>query len=362
MTGEIMQSEKSGVFFDPMLPKIKQPGEKLEPGFRCHDFFVRTITDRVLELSSFAGKRLWIAFYRYAGCPICASHLAEVFSNRELLKEADVSFLAVFDCKRDSIPSWLSKLGSPEMMVIADDNKGLYETFGVEKSWGGLFSLGTAQSRLKAAAEGRREEHVDGAFNRMPAHFLVDTNSMVAHAQYAKHLGDHLSWKTFREFVEHSKSISKVGKELSRTDVTDASYDPDFAKAEQGKFVVLYEWKIFVGKEAEFYKVWNHLQRTVKARHKNYVGARLHISSDQSFTAYSVWKSRSAWEQFWVTKEQAIDEIAILRTCIEKSFEPRFFRSVYETFDDVGGAPDTTTGDADSNDALTLVTLKGQYK
>lgn len=209
-----MKQVEEGVFEDESIIPRKQNGERLEKGVRNHEFLVTSIFGNQVSNTTYARQKLWMAFYRYAGCPMCASHFDEVNSYIQRLKDNDVVFFAVFDSAPAKIPDRMKSKAGPNCVIIGNDNLGLFELFGVEKSWAGLFSMGTLQSRIEAGKKGYSENNLDGAINRMPAHILVWPGGEVAHAHYGKNAGDQIPWNVAWDFVSKPPPASSDGLSL----------------------------------------------------------------------------------------------------------------------------------------------------
>ena len=203
-----MQRLEDGSFYDPSLNPTKPPGEKLEAGDRSHDFILQTIQGVTYTPGDFADRKVWIAFYRYAGCPMCAAHFDEAMSFSKKLKDGGVTFVAVFDAGPDKIPDRMKAQASEHCLIVGNNSLGLFETFGVEKSWSGLLSLGSIQSRIEAGRKGYSEENMTGAINRMPAHVFILPGGEVQTAHYGRHAGDHVPWVKLWDFVKQQVDVS----------------------------------------------------------------------------------------------------------------------------------------------------------
>ncbi|MEK7356760.1 MAG: redoxin family protein [Bdellovibrionota bacterium] len=210
-----MRQVEEGVFEDDSIIPRKQQGDRLEPGVRIHDFMVGSVTGSQIVSSTYAQKKIWMAFYRYAGCPMCAAHFDEVMTYEKKLKDAGVVFFAIFDSAPAKVPERMKQKASPSCVIVGNDNMGMFELFGVEKSWSGLLSMGSVKARIEAGRKGYSENNLDGAINRMPAHILVWPGGEVAVAHYGKHAGDQIPWKTAWDFVAAKAPENKDGLTLA---------------------------------------------------------------------------------------------------------------------------------------------------
>lgn len=338
---------------------------RLQAGDPCHNFFMRTIDDHIVETGDFRGKKIWLAFYRYAGCPVCATHFAQVIEAKPYLEEVGITFIAVYDCHVINVPPWIRKNAGDRLRVVADNTQALHAKFGSNKSWAGLFNTQSFIARVKAGFEGYFEQNIDGSLNLMPAHFLIDENGTVAYAHYAAHPGDHINWKVVRDFAT-AKPVTRLNKDVNPFSVAqipevslpEAAAAPDKTvvisaapskrPAVRSDFSVMYKWKVKLGHEAIFLKIWTELEDATKQQYNEYRGARLHLDSEQYISAYTVWDDKSSWERYWITKEQTLHEFVPLSLCVETTFEPQFFRSIFDSMNE--------TGAIESGDDKTVVT------
>jgi thioredoxin-dependent peroxiredoxin len=196
-----MRQNEDGVFEDDSIIPRRQSGERLSPGDRSHEFLITSIFGNQISNTTYARNKVWMAFYRYAGCPMCASHFDEVTSYMQKLKDNNVVFFAVFDSSPAKVPDRMKAKAGPNCVIVGNDNLGMFEQFGVEKSWGGLLSMGSVKSRIEAGKKGYSENNLDGAINRMPAHILIWPGGEVAVAHYGKHAGDQVPWNVAWDFV-----------------------------------------------------------------------------------------------------------------------------------------------------------------
>lgn len=196
-----MQRLEDGTFYDDSILPKKQPGEQLEAGFRCHEFIVNTVKGSSLTLGDFRDKRLWLAFYRYVGCPVCTSHFDEVIARLKQLEQYNISYIAIFDSNSSLIPERIMGASSDRFHVVGNESHGLYDTFGIDNSLIGSLSPASAKAFLKARAAGYEQGKVTGSLTRMPAHFLIESDKSVYAAHYAKNIGDHISWEIAGEFA-----------------------------------------------------------------------------------------------------------------------------------------------------------------
>jgi peroxiredoxin len=135
-----------------------------------------------------------LQFRRFAGCPMCTTHLRAVARRHDEIAAAGIREVVVFASTPGQVRATVH--GAP-FAIIADPSRRLYAEFGVEKSprsvlhpwaWGPLWS--GALRELGSIARGRRP--VTGRRSNdnilgLPADFLIASDGHVIAAKYGAH-------------------------------------------------------------------------------------------------------------------------------------------------------------------------------
>jgi peroxiredoxin len=158
-----------------------------------------TITDSKgdsINLENYKGKKVFLAFFRYASCPVCNFRMHEIIENYEALKAKGYVFIAVFESNNETLQEYLKDNEVP-FPIIGDPELVLYKKYGVKKSFwqmvGSVFNKET-RSHLKQGkvyVKGKKIKR-DGNMSRIPADFIIDENGKISIAYYGKNIGDHL--------------------------------------------------------------------------------------------------------------------------------------------------------------------------
>jgi hypothetical protein len=312
----------------------------LRAGDSYGDFFIQTIDGRVLDIDTFKNQKLWVALYRYGGCPMCATHFTEVIAARETLEKNNVAFIAVFDCAANQIPTWVQKSASRSLFVVGEGSDQLQSLFGSERSWSKLFSLQSAWARIKVATQGYFEHNLAGAFERMPSHFLIDKTGHVEVAHYGEHAGDHVSWTKVQEFFRRDGVNSKSSPDALKAPAPKTVQESEPTQSTEGLtespptrheatsrpkgFVVLYRYRLFTGMESEFANEWQRLETATSELHTGYMGSTLHFSTMNEWIVYAVWRSRAEWEVYEVTQTQTAARRLYSSNIVEREGDPIF--------------------------------------
>lgn len=172
------------------------------PAFNLIDIFGRNI-----DLKTYRGRKVFIGFFRHAGCPFCNLRVHNLMKIRENLTERDMEMIFFFESKKElMLQSTFHKEVSP-VPLIADPEKKWYNIYGIENSL-----LKTSMSHLtsfiQTAITAKRKNlplHVmasDESFSTIPAEFLLDENLIIRKIHYAKNLNDRLSIDTILDFCK----------------------------------------------------------------------------------------------------------------------------------------------------------------
>ncbi len=144
-------------------------------------------------------QKVLLAFFRFAGCPVCNVRVHELSNAYESLKKEGVEIVAVFESSPQVLKAYQQDFEFP-FRIISDVDGQLYKSYGVKKKLGNVIrTLGNEQavSRFKQGESlyGDRAYEQDGSFTRMTAEFVIK-NGKIERAHYGRHLADHLDLST----------------------------------------------------------------------------------------------------------------------------------------------------------------------
>ncbi|NGM74557.1 redoxin domain-containing protein [Sphingobacterium sp. SGL-16] len=87
-----------------------------------------------MNLSNYKGKKVLIAFFRYAGCPVCNYRVHELIENYDKIQSKGYNIIAVFESDNKVLKDYL--IETPILfLVIGDPKFALYKKYAVEKSF-----------------------------------------------------------------------------------------------------------------------------------------------------------------------------------------------------------------------------------
>lgn len=170
-------------------------------GQQAPTFEARTHEGEPISLEQFKGKKVWLAFYRYASCPLCNLRVSEIIKDYAAVENAGIQKVAVFQSPTGSIDIGVGSQ-HPPFPIIADPNLELYAQYGVTARYTGMFYPRVMLRAVKAMAAGLFSLRMEGPIATVPADFFIDPEGLVWDAYYGKAVSDHVSMDRVRAFGE----------------------------------------------------------------------------------------------------------------------------------------------------------------
>lgn len=174
--------------------------QKIKEGQVAPTFVVVDSKGDTINIEKYKGKKVFLAFFRYASCPVCNFRMNEIIQNHDSIKAKGYEFIAVFESNNQTLQEYLTETQVP-FPVVGDPDLILYKKYGVQKSFwrmvGSMFNKKT-RSNLKEGkvlVKGKNLKR-DGQMSRIPADFLIDENGIVIKAYYGTTIADHLPLET----------------------------------------------------------------------------------------------------------------------------------------------------------------------
>ena len=173
-------------------------------------FELKDIFGRMINLQDYKGKKVFLGFFRHAGCPFCNLRVHALQKKHLELKALNLEMIFFFESKeRILLGSMFHKEVSP-IPLIADPEKVMYQTYGIENSAAKSTKshlTSFIQTAIKAKMQGvpihmmKDQESI----NTMPAEFLLDENLTIRKVHYANGLNDRLSMDVIFDFATAGK-------------------------------------------------------------------------------------------------------------------------------------------------------------
>jgi len=159
------------------------------PPFTTHDVY-----ETELDLGTLQGKKIYLAFERNAGCPVCNLRTHELLKHQDNFKAQNVIVILIYESSAEKMREYLGDTPYP-FHFVADPQNRLYNLYGVQRSiikvFRGLFHglLTKVKAGTKLFKEPMKQ---DGHLDRVPAEFLIDEQGKLSLVHYGKFVGDHL--------------------------------------------------------------------------------------------------------------------------------------------------------------------------
>lgn len=166
---------------------------RLIPGTPAPDFRVRDFRGEPHHLASLRGRRVWLAFFRYASCPLCNLRVRDMIRRWDTWR-GQVELLAIFQSPNASIAEYVGRQ-EPPFPLIGDPDEELYRAYHLESSLAGFLAPRGAAVLAKAAAAGFVPGRMEGTKTRHPADFFVDEEGILVRAFYGADIADHVPFE-----------------------------------------------------------------------------------------------------------------------------------------------------------------------
>lgn len=158
---------------------------------------LQTIAGRTVTIPDQSVRFVHLQFRRFAGCPICDTHLRALARRKDELVRAGVREVIFFHSSSAELRTYESDL---PFDLIADPAKMFFRQFGVETSAGALLHPAIIAAAIRGAGivfrgEARRLwiPRAENGRLGLPADFLVDRSGRIIAAKRGKHAYDQWS-------------------------------------------------------------------------------------------------------------------------------------------------------------------------
>jgi signal peptidase II len=178
----------------------------LAEGSAAPYFEAETWDRQKIELRDLLGKKVWMIFYRYATCPLCAVHLEGIKDTVRRVQDAGVTVIAVYESSPDEFKEsghevTLALLHSMGIPMIADPSRRLYRAYGTRQRIRAVVRWSVLRTLLEARRRKFSQGKLHGKLGQQPAHFLIDENGIIARAFYGDSAISHIELADVRTFA-----------------------------------------------------------------------------------------------------------------------------------------------------------------
>jgi peroxiredoxin len=166
------------------------------------DFTAKTVDGTEVNLADYRGQPLWLAFFRYAMCPLCNFRIHQLIQVwPEKFEKRGITMLGVFQSPPHKLEGLVER-HSPPFSVISNPEMELYKLYRIEKKWGGAFGAETREAMRGAAGAGiPLIKAWDGPPNRVPADFLIDGDGTIQTTFYGENIAQHIPFEQVEDFL-----------------------------------------------------------------------------------------------------------------------------------------------------------------
>jgi peroxiredoxin Q/BCP len=157
---------------------------------KAKDFIAITHRGERISLEQFKGRKVWLAFFRYASCPLCNLHIHSIIKRYDEFEKAGIVFLPVFQSSVEEVMKYAGGLNLP-FPIICDPAQELYKLYDVGSSYKGFISASVLLKMSKAFMSGFLPGKIQGDISRLPSDFLFSENQEIIFRYDGKDIGDH---------------------------------------------------------------------------------------------------------------------------------------------------------------------------
>ncbi|HPM75791.1 MAG TPA: peroxiredoxin-like family protein [bacterium] len=174
--------------------------KRLIVGEVAPDFTLPALGGAKITLSERRGEKIWLAFFRYAGCPLCNLRVGEMIARHARYEQAGLTILTVWQSPLDRLVRLVDKQ-EPPFPLLADPREEVYGRYGLEAKLSGMFAPAVTVKLAKAAARGFFPGPTDGTKTRLPGDFLIDEQGVLRDVFYGRDIAEHIPFERVEAFI-----------------------------------------------------------------------------------------------------------------------------------------------------------------
>lgn len=175
----------------------------LSAGTTAPDFEVENLRGEPVRLSALRGDPVWLAFFRFASCPLCNYRVHEMVERWAMFEGRRFHLIGVFQSPSSRLHEFVAKQ-QPPFTLIADPEMKLYGLYGLESSILAAMTLNVVATGARAAGtKGIKLLSIpDGPAMRVPGDFLIDRHGVIETAYKGKDIADHIPFEAADRFLK----------------------------------------------------------------------------------------------------------------------------------------------------------------
>jgi len=176
-------------------------------------FEVTDIFDRPINLKDYKGKKVFLGFFRHAGCPFCNLRVHTLTKAHQELKAKGLEMIFFFESKSAVLQRSVFHQEVSPIPLISDPEKQWYDAYGLEASLS-KSTLGHMATFARTAIQAKRKSlpmylMAEGeSFSTMPAEFLLDEDLVIRKLYYSQRLSDRMRLDELYDFADKRSPVS----------------------------------------------------------------------------------------------------------------------------------------------------------
>lgn len=173
---------------------------RLQVGMRAPSFDGVSWDGTSVRLADFAGRMLWLAFFRYASCPLCNLRVHDLILRYPDYASRGLAIVAIFQSPASSIAEYVGRQ-RPPFPLLADPSEALYQLYGLESGVAAFASPKNLGRMSRALAAGFAPGPMEGTRTRIPGDFLIDEGGVIRDLFYGEVIADHVPFERVDAFL-----------------------------------------------------------------------------------------------------------------------------------------------------------------
>lgn len=173
---------------------------RISPPAEAPDLTLDTWDGSTVRLADHRGRKVWLAFFRYASCPLCNLRVHQMIERHAGYAESGLDVLGVFQSPPGSMRRYVATQ-APPFPLLCDPEERVYARYGCESSLAGYVAPTNGPVLARAMSQGFLPGRMEGTKTRLPADFLIDEEGVVQEAFYASAIADHIPFERVDAFL-----------------------------------------------------------------------------------------------------------------------------------------------------------------
>jgi peroxiredoxin Q/BCP len=176
----------------------------LKAGMQAPAFLTETWDGQPVSLAQFAGKRVWLAFFRHVNCPLCNIRIHEMRDRYNQSSSDSLQIVGIFQSPAARFQG-AKMVGQTWYPLVSDPKEELYALYGLGSSVAGTLNPANLPLFAQAFASNMGSfTKIDGTVTRIPADFLIGPDGVIVDAFYGRKIGDHVPFARVEAFLKSS--------------------------------------------------------------------------------------------------------------------------------------------------------------